>query len=169
MTFLAINLLCPAVLAVHNIDEYSRYDDFVRAYHSRLATKLITRQVVRNAAILLTLAVALVAGFAYILRSPVLVMLSKVAVFAMMLNAISHCALSIRRGTLLPGTLSALALVLPFSLIEIAAMRTSLGDSFFTLLNDAMYGALAIPAAILSFLLISYGSVQLAARAHKRN
>jgi hypothetical protein len=37
MTFVALNLLFPIVLAIHNVDEYSRYDDFIRAYHPRLS------------------------------------------------------------------------------------------------------------------------------------
>ena len=167
MTFIAINLLCPAVLAIHNIDEYSRYDDFVHVYHSRLATKLTTRRVVRDALILMTLAVAVLAGLTYIRQSAILVMLSKVSVFAIMLNGIGHCVLSLKRRTLVPGTLSAIAFVIPYSFIAIAAMRTSLGDSYPSLCIDAIYGALAIPVATLSFLCISYSFGYLAARAHK--
>ena len=164
MTFIAINLLCPAVLAIHNIDEYSRYDDFVRAHHSRLLTKLTARRVVRNAAILLTLAVAVLTGLTYIRQSAVLVTLSKVAVFAILLNGIGHCALSLKRRKLDPGTLSAVALVMPYSFVSIVAMRSSFGDSFWSLLPCAIYGALAIPLATLSFLWIGYGFAYLAAR-----
>lgn len=168
MTFIAINLLCPAVLAIHNIDEYSSYDDFVRTYHSRLVTKLTTRRVVRNAAILLTLAVAVLTWLTYIRQSAILVTLSKVAVFAIMLNGIGHCVLSLKRRKLASGTLSGVALVMPYSLLAIAAMRSNLGDSFSSLLPYAIYGALAIPVATLSFLWISYGLAYLAARTHKR-
>jgi len=47
MTFAAVNLLFPVVLAIHNFDEYSRCDDFIRAYHPRLGEKLATRRVFR--------------------------------------------------------------------------------------------------------------------------
>ena len=167
MTFLTINLLCPVILAIHNLDEYSRYDNFVRTYHSRLPVRFISRRVIRNAAILVTMAVALLAGSAYMMESPRLILLSKVAVLAIMLNAIGHCLLSIKRGSLVPGSLSAIALVLPYSFVEIAAMRTSLGDSLLSLLHAAVLGALALPAATLLFLFLGYGFAQLAERAHK--
>lgn len=57
---------------------------------------------------------------------------------------------------------------MPYSSIAIAAMRISLGDSFSSLFVDAIYGALAMPVATLSFLSISYAFAYLAARAHKR-
>jgi hypothetical protein len=164
MTFIAINLLCPAVLAIHNMDEYSSYDDFVRVYHSRLVTKLTTRRVVKNAAILLTLTVAVLALRTYFGQNAILVTLSKVAVFAIMLNGIGHCVLSLKRRALAPGTLSAIAVVMPYSLIAIAAMQSTHGDSFLSLFIYAIYGALAVPVAALSFLWISYGFVYLAER-----
>jgi hypothetical protein len=114
--------------------------------------------------ILLTLAVAVLTCLTYIRQSPILVTLSKVAVFAIMLNGIGHCILSLKRRKLAPGTLSVVALVMPYSFIAIAAMRTSLGDSFASLLPCAIYGALAIPLATLSFLWIGYGFAYLAAR-----
>ena len=65
MSFVAFNLLFPIVVAVHNIDEYRGYTDFVRSYPSWLAKKL-TRRVLGWAAILLTLAVTALAVATYI-------------------------------------------------------------------------------------------------------
>jgi hypothetical protein len=68
MTLVNFSLLFPVVLAVHNIDEYNRYDDFVRSYPSWLAQKL-TRPIVRWAAVLLTLAAAVLVALTYFYRS----------------------------------------------------------------------------------------------------
>lgn len=168
MTFAAFNLLFPVVLAIHNIDEYSRYEDFVRAYHSRLAQRITTRRIVRDAAIMLTLTVAMLAGLTYLYQSAFLMMISKIATFALMLNGVGHCALSLKRRTATPGTLSAAALVLPYSVIAVAIMRTGLGDSYSSLCNYAIYGALTIPLATLSFLWIGYGFTRLTAHTQKR-
>ncbi|MGC9292817.1 MAG: HXXEE domain-containing protein [Acidobacteriaceae bacterium] len=168
MTFDALDLLFPIILAIHNIDEYSCYDDFVRAFHPRLAKKLTTRRVIRDAAILLTLAVAVLGALTYVYKGAVLTMISKVAIFALLLNGIGHCVLSIKRRALVPGTLSAVALVLPYSVIAIVIMRTSTGDTFRSLFCYALFGALSIPLAVLSFLWISYGLSQLIAHTRKR-
>jgi hypothetical protein len=167
MTFAVLNLIFPIVLAIHNIDEYSRYDDFVRAFHPRLIKKLTTRRAVRNAAVLLTLAVALLDAMTYVYKAAVLTMISKVSICALMLNGIGHCILSLRRRTLLPGTLSAATLVLPYSVIAIAIMRADFGDSFWSFLRLAAFGALTAPLAIISFLWIGYGTARLSARNEK--
>ena len=164
MTFLVLSLLLPVVLAIHNFDEYARYDGFVRIYHSRLPERVTTRRVVRNAAILLTLAVAALGALTYTNRSPFLVALSKVTIFALLVNGIGHCITSLKRRTLVPGTLTAITLVLPYSVIALVVMRTNLGDSGWSLLRYAAFGALAIPLATISFLWLGYGVSRLTTR-----
>ena len=83
-------------------------------------------------------------------------------------NGIGHCVLSLKRRKLAPGTFSAVVLVMPYSLLAIASMRASLGDSLSSLITYAIYGALVIPVSTLSFLWLSYGFVYLAARTQKR-
>ena len=169
MTFDAFNLLFPVILAIHNIDEYARHDDFFLAHHSRLAKKLTTRRVIRDAAILLTLTVALLDVLTYVCKADVLMTISKISIFALMINGIGHCVLSLRRGTMLPGTLSAATLVLPYSVIAMVVMRTNLGDSSWSLLRFAAFGALAAPLVIIFFLWISYGIFRLVARTGNHN
>jgi uncharacterized protein with HXXEE motif len=167
MTFAAVNLLFPVVLAIHNFDEYSRYDDFIRAYHPRLGRKLSTRRVFRDALILLTSAAAGLGALTYVYQSAGLLTISKIAIFALLLNALGHCILSLKRRELVPGTLSAVALVLPYSAVAIVIMRASLGDSFRSLFRDAIFGLILAPLAILSLLWISYGLSRLTANPEK--
>jgi len=157
MTFAALNLLSPLVLAAHNADEYRRYEDFVREYHGRLPAKLASRSVMRNAAILLPIAAAAIAVPAYLWRAPTLMTIARIAIFALMLNAIGHCALSLKRRSMLPGTHSAIALVLPYSSVCVFVMRTQLADSWWFLVRCAALGAVAVPLAVFSSLSISYG------------
>ena len=152
-----INLLLPIVLAVHNADEYARYDDFVDAYHPRLTKKLTSRPVIRNAVTLLTVVVALVAGLAYVYKGGVFVTICKVAIFALLLNAISHCVLSLKRHRILPGTVSAALLVMPYSIAAIVIMRSDCGDSYWYLFSLAAVGAITVPLAIMLFLWLGYG------------
>jgi hypothetical protein len=157
MSFTALNLLFPVVLAIHNFEEYSRYDDFVRAYHARWPAKFRARPVMRDAAVLLTLAVAVLDGLTYFYKGAVLVAISEIAIFALMLNGVAHCILSLKGRSWIPGTLSAVALVLPYSAIAIASMRFRMGESIRSLVVYAVLGGLATPLAIALFLSISYG------------
>ena len=158
MTFADLYPLFPVVLAIHNVEEYCRYNEFVHAYHSQLPTKLITRGILRDAAILLTLAVTLLAALIYIYRNAVLITLGKVAIFALMVNGLGHCVVSFKQGRLTPGMLSAVILVLPYSVLAIAAMRANFEDSFWTLFRYAAFGTILGPLAILFFLSISYAA-----------
>ena len=94
MTFAGLNLLFPVVLAIHNADEYSRYDEFVGAYQGRLARKLTARPAVRNAATLLTLSAAVLDMLTYVSQSYRWMAIARVAVFALMFNGLGHCVSS---------------------------------------------------------------------------
>ena len=155
MTFAAFNLLLPIVVAIHNIDEYRGYTDFVRSYPAWLVEKL-TRRVIGWAAILLTLAVTALAVATYFYQKDVLLMASKIAIIGLALNCIGHCFLSLKRRALVPGTLSAAILVLPYSAIAVYMMRTDLRDSFIGLLGYAAFGVIATPLAIGAFLWMGY-------------
>jgi len=152
-----VTLLLPLLVAVHNVDEYARYDDFVRAHHSRFLAKQASRPAMRNALIAVTLFVAVIAGLAYVHRGGVYVVLCNITILAFMENAIGHCALSLKRRTLVPGTLSAAVLVLPYSIVAIASMRADLASSYSSLLLLAACGAFAMPLFIIGCIWLGYG------------
>ena len=155
MTFAAFNLLFPIVVAIHNIDEYRGYTDFVRSYPAWLAEKF-TRRVIGWAAILLTLAITALAVATYFYQNDVLLMASKIAIIGLALNCVGHCFLSLKRRALVPGTLSGAILVLPYSAIAVSMMRIDLRDSFMGLLGYAAFGVIATPLAIGAFLWMGY-------------
>ena len=163
MTFAAFNLLFPIVVAIHNFDEYRGYEDFVRSYPAWLAEKL-TRKVVGWAAILLTLAVTALAVGTYFYQNAVLLMVSKVAIVGLGLNCLGHCFLSLKRRALVPGTLSGALLVLPYSVVAVFMMESSLKDSLQAVFGYAAIGAIVAPIAIGLFLLMGY----LVGRPHRR-
>jgi hypothetical protein len=159
MTFASFNLLFPIVVAIHNIDEYRGYSDFVRSYPTWLADKL-TRKVVGRAAILLTLAVSVLAVLTYFYQSDVLLTVSKIAIIGLALNCIGHCILSLKRRALVPGSLSGAILVLPYSVIALVLMRTNFNDSYIAVFGYAAIGAIVAPITIGAFLWIGYLSAR---------
>jgi hypothetical protein len=155
MTFPVLTLLFPIVVAVHSLDEYRGYADFVRSYPAWLAEKL-TRPVMLRAAILLILTVTALAAATYFYQNEVLLMVSKIAILGLALNCIGHCFLSLKRLALVPGTLSGIILVLPYSVIAVFTMRTDLRDSALALFGYAAIGAIITPVVIGLFLWIGY-------------
>ena len=156
MNLLVLILLFPIVLAIHNADEYFRRDEFIRAYHGKFAVRFITRPVVRNAMGLLTLTATAMGLLTWIYRNQVLVEISIVAIFALMLNAVSHIVLSLKRRSRTPGTLSAVVLVLPYSAVVIATLRFTLGMPWASMLRFVALGLITTPVAIGLFLFLGY-------------
>ena len=154
-------LLLPIVLAIHNLDEYLRYEEFISAYHSRLPNRLTARPTIFWAATTLTAAVAFICVGAVLSKSQALWLISKVSIYALMLNAVSHCLLSLKRRRWLPGTRSACMLVLPYSVIALIVMRTSADDSLASMLRNVLLGAVTIPLAVAGSLLVGSGIASL--------
>jgi hypothetical protein len=159
-----VTVLLPLLVAVHNADEYARYDDFVRAYHSQFLAKQVSRPALRNTLIAVTLFVTAIAGLAYVHKGGVYVVLCNITIFAFMENAIGHCVLSLKRRTVVPGTVSAAMLVLPYSVVAIASMRADLAASNSSLLLFAACGAVAMPLFTAGFLWLGYGISRLQVR-----
>lgn len=156
MTFGAVILLLPLVLSIHNLDEYTHHPEFARWQRSPLPERFATRRVFAWAAMLLTLTVAIVSLLTYRYEYPLLRSIWIVSMFALAWNALGHCALSAARRSLLPGTRSAGALVLPYAGIAIFALHVSLAIPFRTLLEYAGLGALALPLAAGLFASMGY-------------
>jgi hypothetical protein len=161
MAFNVLVLLFPIVLAIHNLDEFAQYGDFVGTYHSRLPAKLTARPAVFWAATAVTIAAALLCLSALVWQKPVLLLAAKVSICALLLNAIGHCLLALKRRKWLPGTWSACILVLPYGLIALVTMRISVGDSTAAIIRYAFLGAITIPLAVVVFLLVGNGIARL--------
>ena len=156
MNLLVLSLLFPIVLAIHNGDEYFRREEFIRVHHGKFAARFITRPVVRNAMVLLTLTATAMGLLTWIYRNQVLVEISIVAIFALMLNALSHIVLSFKRRSFTPGALSAVVLVLPYSAVVIATLRVTLGMPWVSMLRFVALGLITTPVAIALFLFLGY-------------
>jgi hypothetical protein len=156
MNICALGLLFPMILAIHNAEEYFRHAQFARIFHSRLASRFLARPVIRMAMILLTIAATTLSVLAWIYRTPVLVDAVVVASFALMLNAFGHVMVSMRCRALTPGTISAAALVLPYSAAVIATLRMNEGMSWAWMGRMALLGFPVIPVAVGVFMLLGY-------------
>jgi hypothetical protein len=152
VTFDVLVLLFPVVLAIHNFEECIQYQQFSEAYQWRFPESLRARAVIVGAATALTLAATGIFVAVLIWRTPLLFTFAKVSICALLLNAVGHCLLSLRRGKWLPGTRSAAILVLPYGVFAVIVMRTMVGDSTLNLLRYALLGALTIPLAAAVFL-----------------
>ena len=159
-----VTVLLPLLVAVHNLDEYARYEDFVRTYHSRFLAKQASRPAIRNALIAVTVLVTVIAALAYVHKGGIYVVLCNITILAFMENAIGHCVLSLKRRSLVPGTLSAALVVLPYSIVAIVSMRADPAWSYSSLLLLAACGVVAMPLFIVGLIWLGYAISRLQIR-----
>lgn len=75
---------------------------------------------------------------------------------AFIINAISHGLLSARKRSMLPGTWTALFLLLPFCLVALQRLISANHESPATLAMMAGIGLITGPPAIILFLALGY-------------
>jgi hypothetical protein len=158
MNIATLSLVFPVILGIHNAEEYLRYGDFVRDYQGRVAARFLRKPIIRNAGVLLTLVAAVVCLLAWLSHNEVLTEIFVVATFALALNALGHVVMSLRRRSITPGSVSAVMLVLPYSVLVIVVLRAATDASWRWILCMAALGALLIPLAVVVSLLLGYAA-----------
>jgi len=140
--------LIPAAFALHNWEEARGFESFSRAY-PRFRFAHIEARGFRRAVIVLTLAVAAGCYSTLILwPSPGPVFLSKAILVALLTNTVQHAALSLAARRLVPGVISAVAMLGPLALagLILAAQRDE--DGIEEIGGYALAGALLLAAGL---------------------
>ena len=156
MTVAGLNLLFPAVLAIHTVEECLRFKSFSLTLPAALPPRLRERSAFVGGAVLLTLSAGTLEIYTFAFRSVPGLLLCRLALFALLANGIGHCARSMLRGRVLPGTWSAAFLVVPYCTLTSLAMRPS-GQTGASFVLEAMLGVLIMPLAAGVFLLLGAG------------
>ena len=148
----AIELLFPAVLGLHTLEEFRLRDAFLQGPALKWVAPFLDSRTLGWAAVLMVLAATALCLLAVVGANPVAAAGAKAAIFALMFNAFGHGLGSLVRGRPVPGTLSAMALVLPYSAAALATLRLVEGEPTRTLLAYAAAGAIGMPLAAAVFL-----------------
>lgn len=125
-SFRSLYLCFPIVLGLHNLDECTQAERLLYSRHFR-------RNVTRTAMIVLTIASVIAAILNCTVRTDALLTITELSVFSLLFNAVGPVLVSRRRRAWTPGARSAALLVLPYSIITLAAMARDSGRTVLTL------------------------------------
>lgn len=148
---LFFTLALPIIFILHNIDEYIFFDRFKETFFKFANKEVYTREVFRNAVILLSLFVICILALNYFYTNSVLETLTILTFVAISINGLQHCIGSLIYKKMAPGTISAACLILPFA---IYVLVTS-GSSIFTSLRQTAIYILCSVILTILFILIS--------------
>jgi hypothetical protein len=150
MSFGAVFLALGVAACLHNLEEWRGYEEFAHTYHGRLNVRLRDRRVFGFALILLNAAVLILGVVEFVGGPGWTTTCSRIVVFAFLVNALEHCARSLITRKLVPGSISALLLIIPLALIAIHVMRRDYGDTGATLILSFLGSLVVMPIAIFS-------------------
>ena len=150
-----ISLLLPIIFVIHNIDEYLSYSRLVDYYFKFIDPKLKDPKVFLYAVSILSIVVVLIVWVSYFYCNKITKFLTMIVFFSIF-NAIQHCIHSLFFRKILPGTITSILLIIPYSIIFIINMKNG---SIFEFKDFLLYGILSVIVMKISILLslkISY-------------
>ena len=151
-----ITLLLPIIFASHNIEEYLSYDKFADYYGKFIDQKFNNSKVFLGAISLLSAVTTLTVGLNYFSSNRITNVLTRVVFFSMFFNAMQHSMSSLFFRKILPGTITSMSLIIPYSIIFMMNLRKK---SNFELKDFMLYSVTSIifmRISILASLRFSY-------------
>lgn len=111
--FLTLGL--PAVFIIHNIEEYFRFNHSTVSPLKFIGNEFCDRDVFLYAVTLLSIGIIACLMLNYFYTNPIFQLMAVVIVFSLLINGLEHFLGSLFYGTVLPGAVSSVFLMIPFS------------------------------------------------------
>lgn len=147
-------LILAAIFIVHNVEEYLSFDEMKKMGFKFLGKNRVTRGAFLFAITFLSLLVVLLSVLNYLFDNDLFQKANTIVLFALTINALQHVIASIWHRRVLPGTLSAAFLILPFTVFYFIKHQEAMKWDF---LGYFEYAIVSIAIMVLSI----YGSLWL--------
>ncbi len=149
-------LLLPVASLIHTAEEYWSFDEFRQAFLPSQDQKFQKRSVFAGALIIITLFIAAIALSNYLVGGKILQFLTTLIALALQLNAIQHLFLSSCKGKIVPGTLSAVLVVIPSCLLYLMQLKNEIHYTTFDIILWSILAAILMYATIQISLRLGY-------------
>lgn len=106
----------PLIFILHNIEEFLCFDKFKDTFYKYIGKQFQHRNIFLYAIIILSLIVVITVILNQIYANNIVHSLTIIIFLAVFINGLQHCLGSIYFRQLLPGTLTAFILIIPFSI-----------------------------------------------------
>ena len=151
-----LSLLLPVIFVIHNIEEYLSYDKLANYYFKFIEPKLNDSKVFLGAISLLSIIVVLIVGCNYCTCNRITNILTMIVFLSIFINAILHCIISLFCKKILPGIITSILLIIPYSIIFIIHMRKESIFEFKYIMLCSIISLIVMRISILISLRISY-------------
>ena len=141
---------------LHNIEEYRSFKDFKAFYLKKINEKLRHRKVFLYALILLTFFVSGICISNYLIASQTLQFATTLIAVSLFINGMQHCIFSVWTRKILPGTISAIFLLIPCSAIYLVFLEKEMPFGLIDIATWSIVSAILMLLAIHASLWIGY-------------
>lgn len=151
-----LGLFLSIVFIVHNIEEYRSFEDFKAFYLKAINSIFHHRTVFLYALIILTIFVSGLCISNYMLTSQALRFATTIVAMSLLTNGIGHCISSVLNRNILPGTISAIFLLIPCSVVYLVFLEKETLFGVFDILGWFLVSMIMMFLSIRASLWIGY-------------
>lgn len=138
----------PIIFILHNIEEYLCFDKFKETFYKYIGKQFQHRNIFLFAIIMLSLIALTIVILNYNYHNKILHSFTIILFLAIFINGLQHCIGSLLLKKLLPGTLTAAILIIPFSIFMFISAK-----------NEIFFGVESTFIYIVLSLLLMYVSI----------
>ena len=149
-------LFFPAVFILHNIEEYRSFEVFNAFYLKAINSKFRHRMVFLYALIILTVFVSGLCISNYLMTSRILRFATTIVSMSILTNGIQHCISSLWARKILPGTISAIFLLIPCSAVYLVFLEKETQFSVLDIVGWFIISMIVMVLSIRASLWIGY-------------
>lgn len=151
-----LGLFLPMAFILHNVEECRSFEEFKIFYLKKISPKLCHRIVFLYALIILTLLVSGICIANYWTASRALECATTIIAISLFVNAVQHIVSSYLARKMIPGTISAILLLIPCSLVYLFVLERETRFSIFDIVTWGIISIILTPLSIRLSLWIGY-------------
>ncbi len=136
-----LSLLLPIIFMIHNMEEYLFYEKFSNCFALIKPKCNNSKRSFGWAIVLLSVLTILIIGTDYFIANKITTFLKIITAVAIFVNAIQHVTYTVFFRKILPGTITSIFLIIPYSVTFIITIKKEL---MITYKEFLLYGMLSI-------------------------
>lgn len=149
-------LFLPLIFILHNIEEFRSFAVFKEFYFKKINKKLKHKRVFFYSLVILTVFVSGICIGNYFASSQAVHLMTTLIAMAFLINGLQHCITSLWMHKVLPGTISALFLLIPSSVTYFILLEKETQFGILELISWILFSVIFMYLAIHASLWLGY-------------
>lgn len=156
MKTVVLGLLLPVILILHNAEEYWSFEEFKKTHLRFIKEKFRQRKIFLYALVILTTCASGICISNYFVGGRTFQFVTTIIVLSLFLNGIQHCISSLWARKILPGTISAAFLLIPYPIFYLVSLENEIRFGIFDIMRWSLLAVIFMISSIYISFRIGY-------------